>query len=214
MKLKTANSTPPEVSASQVVYLDRDHSIVDGLKRRDPKALSDLFDAYAAYIQKILARILGAGHFELDDCLQETFISAYNKAGQLRDPRMLKSWLTRIAVHRALDELRKRKRENWLRFSSPEVLPAIPVAPVKLEDKEALAALYDVLGALPAKERVVFSLRRLEKMTVPEISAACAISPATVKRRITAAQLRFERLVKSTPALEIWLSDNGLWSER
>ncbi|MBN2714994.1 MAG: sigma-70 family RNA polymerase sigma factor [Deltaproteobacteria bacterium] len=214
MKVGPANSATSDTPRHQVVFLDPAHAIVDGLKRKDPNALSDLFDAYAPLIQKILARIPGADHFELEDCLQDTFISAFKNAKQLQEPGFLKSWLTRIAIHRAVDELRKRKRGSWLQFSSPEALPAIPVAPSCFEDQEAIAAVYDVLASLPAKQRVVFTLRRLEKMTISEIAAACDISEATVKRRITTAQARFEKKVRATPALENWLSDNGLWREK
>lgn len=201
-------------NSATVFYIDREFAIVDGLKNREPDALAGLFDMYASYIQKILARVLGSRHFELDDCLQETFMTAFYKAGQLKDASYLKTWLTRIAIHRALDQLRKRKRESWLQFRSPESLPAVPVSAHRLEDAEALSAVYTVLDAIPHRERVMFTLRRLEKMTVPEISAACGVSQATVKRRIASAQKRFEKLVMATPALEGWLSEHGVWRER
>lgn len=193
-----------------VVYLDQTQAIAEGMKARDEKALAALFDLYAPYIQKILARILGAGHLDLEDCLQETFITAFNKADQLKEAHYLKTWLTRIAIHRALDQLRKRKRDSWLQFFAPESLPPVAISPYRLEDTEALAAVYAILERMCAKERVVFTLRHLEKMTIPEVAVACDISEATVKRRLTSAGQRFDKLAQATPALEFWLSNQGL----
>ena len=214
MNIGNENSKSSREPAATVHYIDRERAIVDGLKNGEADALAALFDLYAPYLQKILARILGSRHFELDDCLQETFMTAFFKAGQLKDAGYLKTWLTRIAIHRALDQLRKRKRENWLQFFAPESLPAVPVSEYRLEDTEALSAVYTALDAIPHQERVMFTLRRLEKMTVPEISSACGVSQATVKRRIASAQKRFEKLAMATPALECWLSDHGVWRER
>lgn len=214
MTIQHANSKYLKTPPAKVVYLDGERSVAEGLKAQDPHALCALFDMYAPYIQKILARILGSRHFELDDCLQETFMTAFYKANQLKDSRLLKTWLTRIAIHRALDLLRKRKRENWLQFLAPESLPAVHVSEYRMEDTEALSAVYSVLDAIPNKDRVTFTLRRLEKMTIPEIAQICTISEATVKRRIASAQKRFEKLAMANPALKIWLNDNGLWREK
>ncbi len=50
-------------------------------------------------------------------------------------------------------------------------------------------AVYSALDKLPTEVRIAFLLRRVEKMTVPEIAAEMRLSERTVKRRVAAAEV-------------------------
>ncbi|MBN2803711.1 MAG: sigma-70 family RNA polymerase sigma factor [Deltaproteobacteria bacterium] len=192
-------------SDRQVIYLDGSRALVQELKDESPEALSALYDEYAAYIQRIVARILGVHSGEIDDCLQEIFINAFYKAKQIKNDNQLKGWLTRIAVNRSLDYLRKKRRENWLHFLSPNAIADIEIVNDNMDDNEAVKAVYQILDTFSVKERVPFTLRYLEEMSLVEIAEATGVSLATVKRRINSANKRFEQLANSFPALENWL---------
>jgi len=209
--LSSADSRPPTRSNGRVVYFDGARSVVEGLKSGDPAALENLYDNYAAYIRTILARILGTHNGDADDCLQETFTNAFYRASGLKNPDVLKTWLTRIAICAALDRLRKKKRERWLQFRSPDEVPDIPIPAHRLEDKEALQAVYRIFEAIPEKERVPYTLRQMEKMPLAEIAAVTGTSLATAKRRIAAGAKRFEALAERCAPLENWLNANGQW---
>jgi RNA polymerase sigma-70 factor (ECF subfamily) len=200
-------------NAQTVVYFDDARSVAEGLRHGDPSAAAALYDNYAPYIRRILARILGVHSAELDDCLQETFTNAFFRAAQLRNADFLKTWLTRIAICSAIDQLRKKKRERWLRFMAPEDLPDPQIPPHRLEDTEALRAVYQLLERMPAKERVPFTLRQLEKMPLADIAEVTGVSLATTKRRIGAATARFESLAERCAPLESWLNEQGHWRQ-
>lgn len=211
MSFRPARNEIERNSKKRIIYIDGKRSVVEGLQAGDPAALETFYEQYSAYIRKILARIMGAHHSDLDDCLQETFTTAYYKAAQIKNPDLLKTWLTRIAINRALDHLRKKKRESWLQFWAPENIPEIALAPPPLEDKEAVHAVYQILEALPPKTRIPFVLRRMEKLPLAEIACITKVSLATTKRRIAAAQKRFESLAQNCTPLEAWLNKNGRW---
>ncbi len=67
-----------------------------------------------------------------------------------------------------------------------------PTAPpeVALE----LRALYRSLEGMPADERVVLVLRRVESFEIAQIAEYTGLSVSTVKRRLRAAESRLERL--------------------
>ncbi|MBN2341514.1 MAG: sigma-70 family RNA polymerase sigma factor [Deltaproteobacteria bacterium] len=211
MTVRTANSDAPLAPAHRVIYFDDSLSVAQGLKAGDTDALEAFYNIYAPYVRKVLARILGATTAELEDCLQETFTTAFYKAGQIKNPEHLKTWITRIAINRALDTIRKRNRESWLQFWAPEKIPDICFMSSSLEDKEAVEAVYQILDALPAQERIPFVLRRMERMPLADIANVTNVSLATTKRRIASAQQRFERLAQSYEQLETWLNENGRW---
>ena len=85
-------------------------------------------------------------------------------------------------------------------------------SPGDASGSEALRATYAVLEKLPADERIAFALRFVEGLELTQVAEACAVSLATIKRRLAKAEARFLALAGRQPALEPWLSGGGRWS--
>jgi RNA polymerase sigma-70 factor (ECF subfamily) len=150
-------------------------------------------------------RLLGPDP-ELNDLLQDVFVAALASIRKLDNPKALRAWLARIAVHHVRHCLRRRKRWSFVRFLSPDDVAAARAPQPDPEASEALRATYRVLAALPADERIAFALRFVEGMDLAEIAAACGVSLATTKRRIARAEGRFSELARAEPALVEWLA--------
>jgi RNA polymerase sigma-70 factor (ECF subfamily) len=56
--------------------------------------------------------------------------------------------------------------------------------------------LYDALYRLPDQLRIPWVLARVEQQPLKDVADACAVSLATVKRRILEADERLERKLK------------------
>jgi RNA polymerase sigma-70 factor (ECF subfamily) len=172
--------------------------LVLAIRQGHPGATAALFDRHAAHVQRVLARILGVDH-ELADLLQDVFVAALEGIDELREPSQLRGWLTRIAVFVARGCIRKRVRRRWLRFFDD--VPEIAGPPPADEARDALAGAYRVLSKLPPDLRIPFSLRFIDQMELTEVAAACDVSLATIKRRLSAAQKAFLAHAKSEPAV-------------
>ncbi len=178
---------------------DDDEALVHALLRRDPGACAALFDRHAPYVQRVIARIIGYSEPERTDLLHDVFVRALEGMGDLKNPRMLKSWLVGIAVFVAKEWLRRRKRVG------------APVAPEHAADRagpstppeavEAVRSLYRLLDRLSEDDRAVFVLRFLEGMNLTEIAEACNLSISTARRRVIRAESRFQNLLPAYPAL-------------
>jgi RNA polymerase sigma-70 factor (ECF subfamily) len=185
--------------ASFLPVVDDDEALVDALVRRDPDAPAILFDRYAPYVQRVLARIVGYSEPERMDLLHDVFVRALEGIGDLKNPRALKSWLVGITVFLAKEWLRRRKRVGS------------PVAPESAADRagistppdavEAVRSLYALLDRFNADDRAVFVLRVLEGMNLNEIAEACDLTISTARRRVLRAEARFHRLLPGYPAL-------------
>ena len=187
-----------------VSFLGGDGELVAGLRAANPAAQRAFFTRYARYVQRLALGVLGPDA-ELGDVMQDTFIAAFRQIKNLRSPEALTEWLRTIAVGVAQNCIRSKTRNRWLLFLAPEQVPEMPLLPSRAEATQALRAVYAVLDKMPAAERVVFALRHIEDMTLPEIASTTKVSESTVKRRLAKAERLFEDGKQSYPALADWL---------
>ncbi len=137
----------------------------------------------------VVRRLLGTDE-DVDDVVQDAFITAFDKIGALREPDAFRTWLLRIAVGKVSRVIRKRRVLAAIglrsRQSAPDVdqmLGPSATPEVSLE----LERLYQVVVALPADDRIALVLRRVEGSTLEEIAEITGCSLATVKRRLARA---------------------------
>jgi RNA polymerase sigma-70 factor (ECF subfamily) len=192
---------------SQVVELpvaESETSLVAALQAGRAEARKALFDRYAKDVERILFRVLGPDS-EAPDLLHDVFVAALQSIGTLRDPRALPGWLRGIAVNKARKLIVKRQRWKLIQFFAPSDLPETEALVPSAEISEAMRSTYEVLGAMPADERVAFALRMIDGMELTQVAEACGVSLATIKRRLARAHESFTVLARSQPALAEWL---------
>ncbi len=147
-----------------------------------------MFRSYAPYVARIGLRILGRAD-EVDDLVQDVFLSAHKHLPELRDPAALKGWLASIAVRAAQRRLKWRRLHSFLGFDSNEPDYARVVdSKASLEDQALIAAVFEALDTVRASERVAWSLRHLEGETMERVAELCECSLSTAKRRVQAAE--------------------------
>ena len=174
-------------------------TLVDSLRENDARAVAELFDRFAPAIRRTLVRILGSNDPDCSDLLHDTFLRAVEQVRQLRNPQSLKSWLHSVAMFRAREWLRARKRMGHPQLPAATTdLPAVLAPP---EARQAVEALYRLLDGFPEEERVIFFLRFVEERKLTEIAGTCRASVSTIKRRITRAKRRFHKALPAFPAL-------------
>jgi RNA polymerase sigma-70 factor (ECF subfamily) len=167
---------------------DDDASLIASAARGDQRAFAAIYRRHAAYVAGVAYRLLGRDG-EVDDVVQETFVAAARQLGEIRDPEHFRYWLVRVAVRNVHRRLAQRRRFSL--FSRE-----IEATAARLSDPRASAevvALYEALSTVPPKLRIVWILRHVEGMTLPEVAEVCDASLATVKRRLADAEERVKR---------------------
>lgn len=174
-------------------------SLVRRAQQGDESAMGQLFDAYAPQVHSTLCHIIGPDG-ELDDLLQETLIKAFRSLKTLESPEAFAGWLRRIAIFTARSYLRSKARRRWLRLvDAPD-----PARDDAHEPRRLLRRTYALLDRLPPDERLAFTLRFIEEMSLPEVAEGCGVSLATAKRRLARARKRFDALVQTDPVVASW----------
>lgn len=155
--------------------------------------LAALYRAYASYVAKIAIRILGRDD-ELEDLVQDTFVSALRGLRSVREPQAIKGWLATITVRLATRRLRARRIRRALLLDH-DVLDYAPIcAPSATEEERAqIARVYRVLDSLPAADRVAWALRYVQGEPLHRIPELCACSLSTAQRRLARAQAAIEK---------------------
>jgi RNA polymerase sigma-70 factor (ECF subfamily) len=176
-----------------------DVRLVGALVTGEEQARAALFDRYGAHIQTVLAHLVGYGEAERADLLHDVFIRAFERIADLKNPRSLKHWLTRIAVLTTHEWFRRRKRiAQQEPLENAENRPAAPLQP---EAREAIRAFYSLMARFDADERSAFILRFVEGMNLQEVADVCDVSLSTARRRIRRADVLFRRILPEYPAL-------------
>ena len=183
---------------------ESDAVLVAALRAGRVEAKRQLFDRYGSDVERVLYRILGPDA-EIPDLLQDVFLAALASIDKLRKPEALRAWLTGIAVRKARKCILKRRRWRFIRLLQHGESPDSEAPAAPAEVSVALRCTYVVLDAMPPNERLVFALRHIDGMELTEVAGACAISLATVKRRLVRAQASFDALATQQPALHDWV---------
>lgn len=150
-----------------------------------------LFRRHARAVARVAHRLLGRRD-EVEDVVQETFVTALSGLDRLRDPASVAPWLKRIAVHAVHRRFRRARLLRWLGIGSapPDETEAVASGAPTPERLGELALARRVIDALPADERVVWLLRHQEGEGLAEVAALAGCSLATAKRRLARAEAR------------------------
>jgi len=177
-----------------------DRALVEALRRDEPWARAALVEKYEPHIERVVAGALGLDP-ELPDIIQDVFVRVLEGIHQLKDPAALRGWIGTLAVFTARGHIRKRRRWRWIRFLAPQDVPEVPAAPHNPEASATMRAMYRALDALTADERMVFTLRFMAELELTEVAASCGVSLATIKRRLSRAEARFQEVAGADPLL-------------
>lgn len=153
----------------------------------DPDDFESVFARYAPYVARIGLRLLGRDD-EVDDLVQDVFMTAYRKRDQLRDPAAIKGWLATTAVRRARRKLKTRSLRRFVGLDEWHDYGQLADGRSTPEQQVMIANLFTTLDTLPADARIAWTLHQLEGKELTEIAALTGCSTRTVKRRLAQAR--------------------------
>ncbi len=151
-----------------------DHDLMAGVEEREPKALEILFDRYSRLVLGIALRTL-RDYGEAEDALQDTFLYVYRRAA-LFDPRKgsLKSWITQVAFHRALDRKLRLTRGGYYLGTGidavGDTLPGATDLDREIGAKFDRAQLRQAFAAIPEAQRRTLEMYYFEGLELREIA--------------------------------------------
>jgi RNA polymerase sigma-70 factor (ECF subfamily) len=162
---------------------DRDRALIASVRRGSPEAVGELFHAHWRPLWRAAFVIL-ADESAAEDVAQEAFLAGLAGLDRFDDRRPFGPWVRRIAVNRALDELRSRRRRAAREQPRDE--------PWTDDLGDGLSELVDALAGIGVERRVPIVLHHLLGYRIDEIADIVGVPTGTVASRISRglAQLR------------------------
>ncbi len=117
------------------------------------------------------------------DAVQDALLNAWNKRHQFEQTARLDTWIHRIAINSALNQIRKSKPGVFEPLEA-DVESDLTTPHQAHEDHELESSLALSLAHLTEIERVCFVLKHLEQWRVKEISDDLDINEGRVKQAV------------------------------
>ncbi|HMC99111.1 MAG TPA: RNA polymerase sigma factor, partial [Ferruginibacter sp.] len=152
--------------------------LVVQLQQGDESAFRKLVDEWQDMVYNTVIGIVQHSD-DADDLTQEVFIQVFQSIHSFKGESKFSTWLYRIAVSKALDHEKKKKRKKRFAivhrlFGTREDEHMHPVEfehpGVQMEKRERATALFKALQELPPNQRIAFTLHKLEGQSYQEIS--------------------------------------------
>ena len=175
--------------------LDRD--LVDAARRGDREAFRTLFERYNRRAYALALGVLRQPDDALD-VVQDAFIKAHKHLDRFEGSSSFYTWLYRIVMNLAIDQLRKRKRTTELTEEAEEAEGGLASRLLgnpgrALIDKEIRARIDAALTALSDNHRAVLVMRELEGLSYDEMAAVMGCSKGTIMSRLFHARKNMQK---------------------
>ncbi len=166
-----------------------DAALVVAARAGEKWAQEALFRRHARLVNGLAFRLMGSDE-DVDDLVQDSFVSALRALDRLDNPQAFASWLCSIVVRTAHKLLRRRRLmvRVGLRRNAPVDLDQVlsPSAPPALAAE--LTRVYRHLQQLEPQAQIALVLHRVDGLSLPQVASHMGISVSTVKRRLSAAE--------------------------
>lgn len=185
-----------------------DAELVRKAQGGDHAAFRQLFDRYHKRVYAVAFGVLKNRHDALD-CVQEGFVKVHRHLPNFQGSSSFYTWLYRIVMNLAIDQLRRRKTAKPVEFDDSfrrdSQEPGDDVIVARLLDenprkavirRELLEKVQSALAELPEYHRQVILLREIEGMSYEEMAEALDVPKGTIMSRLFHARKKMQEALK------------------
>lgn len=176
-----------------MIDAELDLALVRRVQQGDKRAFDRLVVKYQARVLHLVLRLVKDPD-EAADVVQETFIRAYKALAAFRGDSAFYTWLYRIAVNTAKNQLLGAQRRPLIESLESEEEGEQRDVPDRLRDyatpeqillkEQVLHTIQQTLESLPVELKTALLLREIEAMSYEEIAQAMNCPVGTVRSRI------------------------------
>lgn len=155
-------------------------------------------DAFAMIVERFqrkifrVARSIVRDDMEADTIAQDTFVQAYTHLARFEGRAELETWLTRIAINRSRDALRRRRFTSLFTSRDDggdaetflEPVDERPDPERQLLSSQLRTAIGRAERRLSAQQKTIFRLRHYENLALEDIAEAMGLRSGTVRAHL------------------------------
>ena len=156
-------------------------------------AFARLFERHSARLWPYACALSGGEIDEAQDLLQETFVRAYSRLGELQSGAAFHAWLRTLAYRLALDRGDKQQHRDQLLARYAMVVEGERTPEQRLLSRELGAAIAEAAQSLSESSRHIFTAFHIEDKSIMEISEEMGLSVGAVKARLFQGRKRLRK---------------------
>lgn len=164
--------------------------LIEGCKRNDTQAQSQLYKLYASKLFSVCLKY-SRNYVEAEDNLQDAYLTIFKKIGQFKSKGSLEGWMKRITINTALQRYRS--------VGVFDIINEDQIEDVTIEvddDDMSIDYLLNIVQELPDRYRLVFNLYALDDYSHKDIAAMLNISTGTSKSNLARARMILKEKIK------------------
>lgn len=175
-------------------------------KKGDQKAYADLMGRYRDSVYFMLLKMVG-NRDDADDLTIEAFAKAFKRLDQYTPSFAFSTWLFKIATNNCIDFIRKKKNNTFSIDKTVEgaeggemsiTLRSDFLDPEeKMQKKQKVKMLHDVVDKLKPRYRQLVELRYFEELSYEEIATRLELPIGTVKAQLFRARELLLNIMKN-----------------
>lgn len=185
------------MAASLRLYKQMDETtalLIEGCRKGKRDAQLALYKHYAQRLYTACLRIVG-NTGEAEEAMQDAFLKIFTRIDQYKDGLCFEAWMHRIAVHTAIDHVRRQTPE-WEELSDNYAAPDSD-EPDEEEIRYSVSQVKEATNKLPPGYRVILSLYLFEGYDMEEIASILNIQPPSVRSQYLRAKRKLLDLITS-----------------
>ncbi len=192
---------------AELLSPESEREIVQRAQAGEEDAFGILMRSQYQPVFRLVQSIVRDEHAARDVC-QEVWLTVWRNLGRFRGESKFSTWVHPIAVRRAIDHLRSRRRwlDRFMPFLADNGEGAGAPEPVAegdprsaLEQHEHHDRFERAIASLPPKHRAVLSLREVNGLSYDEIAKALDCRRGTVMSRLFNARRQLAQKLGDLP---------------
>lgn len=195
---------------SESAAIPSDQELIDRTLAGDGHAYGVLVDRFQRKLYRVAFAIV-RDEAEADVVTQDTFVQAYTHLTKFEGRAGFETWLTRIAINRSRDSLRRRRFVSLLTFRDEESGEERMIEPVderpdperQLYASQLRVAITRAEKQLSPQQKTIFRLRHYENLPLEEIADHLGLNAGTVRAHL------FRAIHKVRKELSSWRTNAG-----
>ena len=179
--------------------------LVERLKKKDSAAFKEIVDTWQAMVYNTVLGIIQNPE-DAEDIAQDVFVQVYQSIENFKGQSKFSTWLYRIAVSKALDHLRKKKRKKRFGFiqslfgkNDELIIDAHDFfhPGIILENKQNAAVLFKAIASLPQNQGIAFVLNKVEGLSYQQIGDIMKLSLSAVDSLLQRAKTNLRKYLQN-----------------
>lgn len=181
-----------------------DRELIDRTLAGDGGAFGILVERFQRKIFRVAFAIV-RDEMEADGVTQDTFVQAYTNLAKFQGRSEFETWLTRIAINKSRDTLRRRRFVSLFTVNDNneeeyviEPVDTRPDPERQLASVQLRAAIERAERSLSAQQKTIFRLRHYENLSLEDIAQHLGLRAGTARAHL------FRAIHKIRKELEQW----------